>query len=336
MNVTRKLLLCFLLALCLPLTAFAAGASVSLEPSTQTVSPGDTFSITATLDNQDLINLCTVALAYDETVFEMVDGTCHVENVSIGQVVPAQKAGTFFQTVPSRVSGKVFTFQFKAKENAPLGQYPFTVQAATGTLSGEKINATGTSITLACNHSFGTWAKANEDRHSRSCSACSTLETALHTWDEGVVTEAATDRISGVRTYTCLVCAATKAVAIPQLDGHRYDDDCDKDCNTCGQVREPPHQYGLNWAKDETHHCHLCPLCGQRKDITAHDFGEDAVCTVCGYAASSPETEPSEGDIKDPISADIIDDGFPWWILVVALAVIGAGVTLVLLIKRKR
>ena len=36
-----------------------------------------------------------------------------------------------------------------------------------------------------------------------------------HTWDQGIVTQAATTTETGVKTYTCQVCQATKTETIP-------------------------------------------------------------------------------------------------------------------------
>ncbi len=70
----------------------------------------------------------------------------------------------------------------------------------------------------ALTHSYGKWTKKDADSHQRVCSRNSAhTESALHTWDVGVVTRAATSSLEGIKTYTCTVCAATKTEAIAKL-----------------------------------------------------------------------------------------------------------------------
>lgn len=65
-------------------------------------------------------------------------------------------------------------------------------------------------------HSFGAWTKLNDTQHQRTC-ACGEVEKANHTWDSGKVTKAATYTTTGVKTYTCTVCGATKNETIPVI-----------------------------------------------------------------------------------------------------------------------
>ena len=58
---------------------------------------------------------------------------------------------------------------------------------------------------------------------TQTCKFCDATQTKSlpktdeHTWDDGVVTKAATTEAEGVKTYTCTVCQATKTEAIPAL-----------------------------------------------------------------------------------------------------------------------
>ena len=64
----------------------------------------------------------------------------------------------------------------------------------------------------------------------------------------------------------------------PSRGYHVYDNSCDVDCNDCGHLRVIPHLY--SFACDVE-----CDICGAvRTDPRAsHSFGEDLVCTKCGY-----------------------------------------------------
>ena len=60
------------------------------------------------------------------------------------------------------------------------------------------------------------WSK-DEDYHWHAATCGHNLEKdkALHAWDRGVITHAATETREGIRTYTCSVCGATKEETIP-------------------------------------------------------------------------------------------------------------------------
>ena len=177
------------------------------------------------------------------------------------QVVVAQKAGTFFLGTASAVSGKIFTFNFKVKTDAAFGTYNITTKAAIGTSSGNYINATGTTITVACNHSYSSWADAGNGKHSKTCSVCKDVQSTAHTWDSGKVTKAATCKEEGVKTFTCTACKATKMEAIAKLTTHSYG----------------------NWTKvNDTTHKHTCSVCS--KEETANhgwDGGKVTKTATC-------------------------------------------------------
>lgn len=75
---------------------------------------------------------------------------------------------------------------------------------------------------------------------------------------------------------------------------HIYDNVCDASCNLCDYKRSP-HAYKTEWEKDASQHWHECSVCGDKKDISLHDFewvidkanncGEDGIkhekCTIC-------------------------------------------------------
>ncbi len=58
---------------------------------------------------------------------------------------------------------------------------------------------------------------SNDDtNHWHICSGCDEkLNFAAHDWDEGKVTTQPTDTVTGIKTYTCIVCKTTKVETIP-------------------------------------------------------------------------------------------------------------------------
>ncbi len=104
-------------------------------------------------------------------------------------------------------------------------------------------------------HTYGAWAKADESNHARTCSVCTGKETAVHTWDKGTVTKAATCKEEGIKTYTCTTCKATKTEKIPTDQGHKYG----------------------SWTKtDENTHSRTCSVC-TGKETADHTWDKGTV-----------------------------------------------------------
>ena len=96
-------------------------------------------------------------------------------------------------------------------------------------------------------HVFGEWTKVDENTHKRTCTTCPAgvtpaEETAAHNWDAGVITTPATHTETGVKTYTCTTCAATKTEDVPVNPEHNWSAwtsaDDDKHTRTCSVGHE--------------------------------------------------------------------------------------------------
>lgn len=307
------ILLCVLLIGALALSVSAEGSSVSVTPSATTLERGDTFTIVATLTNADEINTGGVALSYDESVFELTGGTCDISGVLFGQVGVSDKAGAFMLSAPTKLSGKIFTFTFKVKENAAFGTYNFKVTASIGLTTGKPINATGTTITIACKHTFGDWT-VKGDKHEHTCSKCNLVQTEDHDWNDGAANPAATCEKPGKMVYKCLFCSATKSEDIAPT-GHAWDNACDTTCNNnCGKTREASHNFSSTYSSNKTAHWHECSICKELKDYAAHIPGPAATdqnpqnCTVCDY-----ELAPILAHTHDMSTEWYTDSDFHWY-----------------------
>ena len=65
-------------------------------------------------------------------------------------------------------------------------------------------------------HSWGAWTKRDEQSHTRVCAADSShTQSQAHEWDEGTVTEPASQTETGVRLHICAQCGAIKKETIP-------------------------------------------------------------------------------------------------------------------------
>lgn len=270
--------ICLLMVLAmLAVPALAVSGSVSLSASSKTLYRGDTFTVTANLSSSDAIALGTVALNFDSNVFELTGGSCHVSGVSLGQVIPGQKVGTFmFSGDPQVVSGKIFTFNFKVKDNAPIGNYTISSSSSIGVSTGEGISSGSVSVTVTCDHTYGAWSE-NDSVHEQTCSKCGNVNTESHKWNNGTVSKAASCKEEGIMTYTCTVCSASKTESIPKTNDHVF---------------------GNLTAVDAANHKDTCSVC--QKEITeAHSWDNGKVtkpatckeegvktitCTGCEYS----------------------------------------------------
>ena len=72
-------------------------------------------------------------------------------------------------------------------------------------------------------HTYGEWTKRDDNSHLREC-ACGMMEISAHDWDAGQVTKAATHTTTGIKTYTCSVCKATKEEILDKIPGHSFSD----------------------------------------------------------------------------------------------------------------
>lgn len=84
-------------------------------------------------------------------------------------------------------------------------------------------------------------------------------------------------------------CNSGKCTYTEDEAAHEYDNDCDVDCNVCGYIRIPPHNYSMEWRGNATGHWHVCQTCGAQSDIIPHTPGPEAtqdtpqVCEECNF-----------------------------------------------------
>ena len=95
----------------------------------------------------------------------------------------------------------------------------YTCSVCKKTFSDEKATKEIDDVALpALGHSYGAWARLDDDRHQRVCANdASHIEKADHTWDDGTETKAATLEEEGETTFICTVCGAIKTEPIEKL-----------------------------------------------------------------------------------------------------------------------
>lgn len=154
--------------------------------------------------------------------------------------------------------------------------------------------------------------------------------------------------------YACSGCTSKKEYA-----KHKFVNDCDADCDTCGYTRAVSHATEANWSADGSGHWYSCKDCGEKVGFASHQ-AENGNCMICRHPATGSQissattatAEPNEVATTEPDNSAVIDtntteeaaksesDGMPWWMMIVAGVVSSAGtlgiVAIVIWINRKK
>ena len=248
-----------------------SAAHMSISASSSGVSRGESFSLTVSLSNDQPISNGGVYLTYDTAVFEMVGGECLAGDW--GGVTPSERDGLFMYETDTVASGTLFVFNMKVKSDAAFGTYTIS---GTPSLSGADCSLSGTSITVVCDHSFGSASRVDDANHKRICSVCGESQNQSHNWNSGTVTKEATCKETGTKTVKCTDCGAERTETVAKTEYHPYG----------------------NWTQaDNSSHYRVCTLCGG-KNWEDHSWVSEIVeeptcqqtgsirytCTVCGGA----------------------------------------------------
>ena len=372
-------------------TAVFADSNFTVTASSVTAEAGDTVNVTISLANNPGVIALRLAIGYDSDVLTLT-------NISDGGLLGSESHTSYISdgvshydlsanpyklywingeaTTNYTSNGTAATLTFSVANDAALGEYPITVsvldsQATNGTSGQTEVAcaAVNGKVTVQHVHSYGAWTSVDANNHKRVC-ACGAEEVEAHTWDSGVVTTPATHTSTGVKTYTCTVCGATKTETIAKLEGHTYGEwtsvdannhhrvcECGAEevgvhtwdsgvvttpathtstgvktytCTVCGATKTETiaklegHTYGEWTSVDANNHHRVCE-CGA-EEVGAHTWDSGVVtteptattdgvktytCTVCGATKTEviPKTGPAQvlGDVNGDGSVDIRD-----------------------------
>ena len=145
------------------------------------------------------------------------------------------------------------------------------------------------------------------DTYCKDCgqliSKGSEIKAKGHTWNNGKVTEEATCKKEGIKTYTCSICGDTKTEAIPKKE-HSFDEGkvtkkatCTEDglkvytCKNCGETKEE--------ILKATGHQHTEVRNEKKATCKEEGYSGDIYCTDCGeLIKKGSATEKSDHDWK--------------------------------------
>ena len=299
-----KKLLSFLLSVCLIcaliVPAHAAGVNISISASASSVKRGDTVTFTVSVSGSEAVTHFGLALEYDTSVFEMVDGECTAD-AWYPDFTPSNGFAVMYKD-PTVPSGTIGWFTLRAKKDATLGSswVGGSASAKNGAATVSS-SAGGATVTVFCAHSYGSWTKVDGTNHKHTCSACGNEESAAHTWDSGKVTTPATCQATGEALFTCTGCGATKTEPVP-LGDHKYsawskvdDSKHTHTCSVCSKEETVNHSWNggttvkaANCITDGEMR-YTCTGCGATRTQTVsktgvhtYDHGCDKDCNVCG------------------------------------------------------
>lgn len=212
-------------------------------------------------------------------------------------------------TTDNGATGKIATLTFKIKENAAVGNQTVTLtfSESRDTNGGRNTfgNATAVIKVNCKTHNYSGWTKANDNSHSRTCSACGATDSQSHIWNNGAVKKPASCKETGTKEFACTACSATKEESIPKTSNHSWGKweetkkaTCttagsqSRKCSVCSQTENAPinaigHSFG-GWSET------VAPKCtseGQEKRSCTRSgcsHSETRAVAALGHSFSNP------------------------------------------------
>lgn len=302
------LILAMLVSVCIPLQAEAA-AKPKINKTKQTMYIGQTMNLKVTGTTQKVT---------------WSTSNKKVATVSTKGKVTAKKKGT--ATITAKVSNKKYTCKVTVKapklsatsKKLDIGKtYTLKLTGATAksySSSNQKIATVDRKGKITAKKT-GKATITVKDTKGRKYTCKITVNKCTHTWDSGKITKKATCTTTGVKTYTCKTCKATKTEKLAKTSHNKGDWEvtkkaiCDEDgtevrrCTVCKEILESriiPY-LGHDYEKLQT----VAPTCTERgytiymcdcgemtetdyEDALGHDWGE--------WATTKEPTETEVGE----------------------------------------
>ena len=243
MKKITAILVCLLLVASLAVTAFAATAEMTVTAAKTEIVRGETIQFTismAELADTKAGGFCLYgedgSALFDTAVFEYVDGACPVKgtfmaNVGVSEGKPT---GVFAFMAGQALSGDIFTFNMKVKDDAPFGETKLTVFPSASTSAGAaEVTINTVTLKVVCpahdNKEEVTKAATCTEAGEKTitCQICGETKTEAiaklpHT-EKTEVTKEATCSAEGEKTFTCQICGETEVEAIAKTE-HTLDE----------------------------------------------------------------------------------------------------------------
>lgn len=212
--------LCLIVSFAVP--ASAAGFAVSLSPSKNDVSAGETVTFTVLLSGAGRGTSGYIEVAASSN-FELISGKFLTANTQMAEFDKNTSDGTVMYNGESDPNGAFCEFVLKAKTASKTAQnISVTVDIRNGSTLLGSVKASKDIKIICASHTFGNYTKVNDGTHKRVCFVCGYEETKNHTWDGGTVTKQASCKESGTRHFACTACGAAKDETIAKTNSHSW------------------------------------------------------------------------------------------------------------------
>ena len=238
----QKIICCLLILIfmisTLSMQGFATPKSVTAAFSSTSLLPGDTVTLTISIDEVYASSL-GVSVSCDSDL-EIIDGKW-LKNGLIASFDPIKNKGAYTSGTASYISGDIFLVTLRAKDTMSTDQtVSVTVVAKNGTSTVLEETITDTLNIGCCLHDFDGY-HVTESEHYRICHICGHTESQVHSFDSGTIHKNATCQCEGEIIYKCLVCDKTSTEIVPTLPHHYKNATCEKAaiCFDCGTIIEP-------------------------------------------------------------------------------------------------
>ena len=230
MTVKKLLALLLTLILCISasVTVFAAGPSISA--SDVEAERGDIVYVAIELSDCVDANTLAVEFDYDTDVLKKLVAKCTWTNeAELSDFDISQNRGNWYVEDATDLNGEICKLAFQVTENAAIADTTVSCKVIVKN-EGNKIGeyTTEATVSVVCSHvakEGEVGVKVDDTNHKYTCANCGTDILEEHIWDNGKVTKVATETETGVKTYTCTFCKATKEEVIPKVEVEDDDDD---------------------------------------------------------------------------------------------------------------
>lgn len=315
----RKIIALLALVMMLALLALPAyatdSATMNFSVGSTSVSRGDTVEFTVRMTAVEDCRSAGIVLSYNTSVFEFVSGNCTVPGVSMSSF--SGGTGSFALSSGATISGTIFTFRLRVKEDAPFGTYTVSGSGnARNSVGAISTSVSGATVNVVCKHDYSDWARVDENTHSKSCPGCGDVVTESHDWASSTIDKYASCVAEGQRTVKCTACGESKTEVIPPNGWHainsytKVSDSTHKGtCTVCGQTFTLSHSWddGIVMtaptcsASGQTLYTCTGTNCGAAKTVTTDPTGEHTYefecateCEVCGDVRENGHTYDTE------------------------------------------
>jgi len=218
----------------------------------------------------------------------------------------------------SSSSGCSHKYQKKVESAHPHKEYKVCSKCNKKSYTGVKkvIDSCNTCVQANCKHSYSTWKKVSETKHSRTCSKCGVKETDTHHWEKGKIIKAATCVDAGKQQMICSDCKAETTKKIKATGQHKYgaftfvDNETHKKiCKECGHEISAKHKPDSKWKHDGIYHWTSCTACDGRMKDAEHQFPDGCLspCSTCGYTMEDGHKLTGVNEYNNEVHWEVCD-----------------------------